>query len=164
LVERLGCKPRIGEGGTRPRVEVVAPEREEAVEGLAVRGGELGLLLEAGRQLVEPRLGLGHSGAAGEVAAQRLPRPHVLLPRDGAAQDVGCLVSPSWSGAEAPPRIMAAGTASRRARGGPAPSPRPASCRCARCSGSCRRRGASAPGSGRPPAPGPCPPRRRPES
>ena len=89
LVERLGPEPHLREDGGGPRGEVVAAEGEEAVERLGRGRGELRLLLEAGRELVELRLGLGHAGALREVAAQRLTRRGLVLLREVADGERG---------------------------------------------------------------------------
>ena len=82
------AEPDVAQDGAGARLEVLAAEREEAVEGIAVGDGELGLLAEPARQLVHRVLRGADAGAPSEVGEHRLALAGLRLLRqqaDGAA-------------------------------------------------------------------------------
>ena len=79
--ERGRRQTRFGDGRPRARVQVVASEREEAVERLRVLDRELGLRVEAARERVEPAPGFVDPRAPGQIGEQRLVGPPIGLLR-----------------------------------------------------------------------------------
>ena len=75
LVERDG-QPELRARRARPRLEICASEREEALERSRVRIGA-----PAGGVPLDGRLRVGDTGAAGKVGQERLPRAPVVLLR-----------------------------------------------------------------------------------
>ena len=72
-----------------PVLEVSAAERQEDVERNPIRIGELRLVARTRGERVHGRLGLAHSGTAGEVREQGLGRPRVELLRQVADDELG---------------------------------------------------------------------------
>ena len=81
LVGRPPREPDVGQRRRSPRVEVAAAEREEAVERVAVRLGQLGLVAEPRAERVELVARRADAGAAAEVGEHRLARPRLGLLR-----------------------------------------------------------------------------------
>ena len=83
LVERDG-QSELRTGRSRPRLEIGASEREEALER-----GRVGVGAPGGGVPLDGRLRLGDAGAAGEVGQERLPRLPVVLLRQVADRQRG---------------------------------------------------------------------------
>ena len=127
----------------RPRLEVLAAEREEAVERVRVGARELRLGAEPGRERVHLLLGCADAGAPREVVAHRLARARLRLLRevpDGArADDAGPSRAArarrgrgagSTCRSRSGRRCRCGRPARRRARRGRAPGRRRSSSRC----------------------------------
>ena len=106
----IRAQPQLAEGLLRTQLEVAAAAGEELVERRAVLAGERRIRFEPRGELVHATFRLGDSGAAREVAAQRLAGPRVSLLRQQGDRDAGCAVD------RAPVRRVEAGEQTQERR------------------------------------------------